>query len=315
MSNPNILITGITGFVGKYLRQHLEKNGNEVSGITQSPNKTEDRIFLADITDLSSLEAVFQKVQPNQIYHLAALASPRDSFAMEEAYRRVNIDGTRNLLTAASTLQVKPRILFVSSAEVYGSPDQDQLPITENHPINPNNPYAQTKVEAESIVQEFIKNNGLDICIARPSNHYGAGQEPNFALPSFAKQIAEIEKGLQKPLLSTGNLAPKRDFTSVKDVVRAYQLIMEKGKAGEAYNICSGGSKSMEHYLEVLRSFSGKDISMEIDPAKLRPSDIMDNRGSHEKLTKATGWNPEVSLEEGLREVYDFYCNKCRFSP
>ncbi|MBF0275105.1 MAG: GDP-mannose 4,6-dehydratase [Nitrospinae bacterium] len=302
------LITGITGFVGNHLKDFLEVRGEyEVYGITSNTSRVRNNIFYANLTDFQALKNILSQIKPDEIYHLGALASPKESFDAPLMYHQVNYLGTLNLYEAIKEVKFSPNILFVSSSEVYGSPSQNDLPLTEKSPIHPESPYAASKAAAEIISQQYNKTEKLNIKIARPFNHFGTGQDEKFVLSSFTRQITEIIKKNTTPVIYTGNLSAKRDFTNVNDVVRAYHSIQISGKTGETYNICTGKSCKIEECLNILRSFADKEIEVKKDKNRLRKSDIEDYFGSYEKLNKITGWKPEISLEKGLKELFNYY--------
>ncbi len=270
------LITGISGFVGPYLKRELEKNGYEVFGIDRTGGTN---VFKCDLLDRKNVDDVIEKVKPDFIFHLAGFSSVKDSWDKPDLCRKINVEGTKNLLDAIAKFNLKPRILIVTSAEVYGRPKK--LPLTERSPLSPESPYAKSRVEQEKLLQNY-KN--LNWVVARSFNHTGPGQPAKFVIPEFAKQLAEIKKGLQKPVIKVGNLEAKRDFSDVRDVVRAYRLLLEKGRKHEIYNVCSGKSYKVEEMLNMMIENVGIDVKVVIDKDKFRPVDIGELRGDCGKL-------------------------------
>lgn len=318
MSNK-ILITGVSGFAGNYLAHELVKSeDNEIFGTylsEKSKTSLSDISFKInlvnlDLMDFKSVTNIIEKIRPDQIYHLAALTSPTQSFKEPSLVMVNNISSQLNLLEAVKNAQLKTRIMIVSSAEVYGKVDPKDLPIDEDTPLKPANPYAVSKLTQDFMGLQYHIAYGLDILRVRPFNHIGSGQTEHFATSAFAKKIAEIEKGINKPILTVGNLDAKRDFTNVKDMIRAYILLMKKGESGSVYNIGSGKSYKMSDILNMLLSFSNSKIKIEVDPNLLRPSDnpelICDNR----KFVSLTGWKPEIDIETTLKEILEYWRGK-----
>lgn len=318
MSNK-ILITGVSGFAGNYLAHELVKSeDNEIFGTylsEKSKTSLSDISFKInlvnlDLMDFKSVTNIIEKIRPDQIYHLAALTSPTQSFKEPSVVMVNNISSQLNLLEVVKNAQLKTRIMIVSSAEVYGKVDPKDLPIDENTPLKPANPYAVSKLTQDFMGLQYHIAYGLDILRVRPFNHIGSGQTEHFATSAFAKKIAEIEKGINKPILTVGNLDAKRDFTNVKDMIRAYILLMKKGESGSVYNIGSGKSYKMSDILNMLLSFSNSKIKIEVDPNLLRPSDnpelICDNR----KFVSLTGWKPEIDIETTLKEILEYWRKK-----
>jgi GDP-4-dehydro-6-deoxy-D-mannose reductase len=259
MKKNTALITGSEGFVGPNLKRELEKNDYEVVGLDFQGNPD----FKCDITDRESLSKVINSVKPNFIFHLAGFSSPSKSFEKPELCFKINVEGTRNLLDISKKIE-GCRVLIVSSGEVYGNPEY--LPIDEKHPLNPNSPYGESRVEQEKIALGYRNN-----IIVRPFNHTGPDQPPIFAIPSFRKQIAEAKNG---GVIYTGNLEVVRDFSDVVDVVHAYRVLLEKGELGEIYNLGSGKGYRLRDVIESLIKDSGKDLRIETDPEKYRKIDL-----------------------------------------
>ncbi len=319
------LITGIAGFVGPYLAEHLLSNKHEVFGVDILKKKIENVIsYQTDILDIEGLFSVINEIRPDYVFHLAAQSSVEKSFSQPEFTKKVNVGGTKNLLDSILSAGIKPAILIVSSAQIYGFPKQ--LPITEQHPLNPQSPYAKSRLEQEKLVLEYSKecNDVLNseglfsimneimpnmrVVIARSFNHTGPGQSTEFVCSDFAKQIVEIEKGLKEPLVKVGNLEAKRDFTDVRDIVKGYLLALEKGETGECYNLCSGKAYSIEEILQMLiKESKCKDIKVEKDPQKTRAGDITVLLGDNSKFCKQTGWKLEIQIEQTLSDILEYW--------
>lgn len=309
---PKALITGINGFAGTHLNNLLLKLGYEVFG-TVKPGKEvhgDSHLFSVDIQDFEGIKSVIEKSQPDSVYHLAALTSPAESFKDPSRTITNNISGQLNVLQAVRQLGMfETNVLVVSSAEVYGAAESKDLPLTENSPLRPLSPYAVSKIAQDFLGYQYYHSQKIKTIIVRPFNNIGPYQNPFFAIPAFAKQIAEIEKGNKEPILKVGNLEAKRDFTDVRDTVRAYELLMNNGSFGEVYNIGSGHSRKIQDILDILLSHSTAHIVVEKDPSLMRPGDIPELRCDYDKLHKATGWKPEVSIEDSLKDTLDYWRN------
>jgi GDP-4-dehydro-6-deoxy-D-mannose reductase len=291
-----VLVTGCKGFVGHWLFAHLEACQDEVIGIDGE----------VDITDPPAIGEAIRAASPEAIYHLAAQASVGTSWENQAATYQVNTTGVANVLEGAASCDRRPRVLLVSSAEVYGRVSTDQLPVPEDHPFAPVSPYAASKAAAEMVGIQAFLGSGLEVIRVRPFNHTGPGQGPAFVVPSLAKQISEaVQSGADS--LVTGNLDARRDLTDVRDVVRAYRCLVELGAPGEVYNVCRGDSVSIREVAERLLKLAGVELPIVVDPARMRPSDIPDLRGDPGRLRAATGWVPEISLEDTLRDVLTYW--------
>jgi GDP-4-dehydro-6-deoxy-D-mannose reductase len=287
-------VTGGHGFVGSWLLRHLADAGDSVA----APDADE-----VDILDLDRLAKALDAARPDAVYHLAGFAHVGQSWDRPDEVFRVNAEGTLNVLEAArlATMPTPPRVLVVSSAEVYGRVGPDALPLTEDAPIRPVSPYAASKAAAEALAVQAFLGRGVPTVIARPFNHTGPGQAPHFVVPAFAARIrAAAAAG---DVLRVGNLTPRRDLTDVRDVVRAYRLLVERGEPGAAYNVCSGGDVAIEDLVRRLLAIAGRDLRLEVDPALLRPADVPVLRGDPGLLMAATGWRPEVPLDQTLADV------------
>ena len=308
---PKALITGINGFVGTHLNNYLLSKGYEVFGTTKPGNEKEkENFFPVDILDYEGIKKVLENISPDHIFHLAALTSPSASFKNPSETVTNNIGGQLNILEAVKELKMmNSRVLVVSSAEVYGQVSERDLPIDEETPLRPTSPYAVSKIAQDFLGLQYKLSQNVDCVRVRPFNHIGPYQSPTFVIPAFAKQIAEIEKGKQEAIMKVGNLEAKKDFTDVRDMVIAYELLMQTGESGEVYNVGSGKSIQISKVLEILLSMSEKHIIVEKDPKLMRPIEIPELVCDYSKLHKATGWKPEIPLEEALQDTLDYWRN------
>jgi GDP-4-dehydro-6-deoxy-D-mannose reductase len=313
MSNAPVLVTGGSGFVGPYLISALERAGKRVVALGSAPELLTGGGFPpaiapewlpVDLNDRPAVEAAIARVRPAETYHLAALSSVADSFQDPVPTYQTNLMGTVYLLDALRRHAPRGRVLLVSSAEVYGGL---RSPLTEDCPFAPANPYAASKAAAEMAAIEVFRAHGLPVIRARAFNHTGPGQSPRFVVSAFAKQIAQIESGRQDPVLGVGNLSARRDFLDVRDVVEAYLALMGSGVPGEAYNVCSGRAVAMQAMLDGLLALAKVGITVETDPALVRPVDVPELVGSPAKLQAATGWTPRIPLEQTLADVLAYW--------
>lgn len=309
-----VLITGAGGFVGKHLINFLEENTDYEIFTTALDEKEaanidleKDHIFMADITDRKKVDEVMEQVKPDQIYHLAAQSSVGLSWRIPAVTLRVNIEGTLNLLESMRAHDLtKSRILLIGSAEEYGKVTKKDLPINETQSVIAGNPYSISKIAQEQLAGIYKDAYGMDICITRAFNHIGVGQRPDFVISDWAHQIVAIENEKQEPKLFVGNIKVKRDFTDVRDIVKAYTQIMEKGVAGEIYNVGSGKSISLEELLKTMISLSKRsDIEVIVDPNKVRATDIEELVADNRKLCDTIGWEKSIPLEDTLRDILE----------
>lgn len=298
-----ILVTGSNGFVGKHLVRELVDSRYDVIGIggTQVPSDQEQSGFKQLILDLTKREDAdkIDFTDVTGVIHLAGMAAVGPSFDDPMLYINTNIGIEVNLFEAALAQKATPRFIIISSGTLY-NPKAEQ-PLTEQSPALPNSPYAVSKLGQEQMA-EYYTSRGFECIIARPFNHIGPGQGPGFIVPDFAQQIIAIEKGEQSEMM-VGNLDAQRDYTDVRDIVRAYRLLVEKGSSGQIYNICSGSPVSGHQILEGLSEAAGIKPEVKQDPSKMRPSDIPVLTGSHEKISNDTGWQPELPLATTLKDV------------
>lgn len=312
-----VLITGVTGFAGQYLAELLlnsagiELHGTHFSAESLSSlNTSSQKIILhrLDLTEEKAVTNLIKEVKPDEIYNLAASTSPSESMKNPSGTLMTNILSELYLLQALKENNLEnTRVLIVTSGDVYGAVSRDDLPVDEQTPHRPVNPYAVSKITQDYLALQYFLAHNLQIIRARPFNHIGPRQQPKFVLPMFVKQIVDIEVGKQEPVMKVGNLKARKDFSDVRDIVRAYVLLMEKGQAGEVYNIGSGKSVSIQEILDILLSLSTKEISIEVDSVLVRPVDIEDIYSDSSKLTALTGWKPEISLSTTLKDTLDYY--------
>ncbi len=304
-----VLITGAGGFVGHHLSAHLGRvqAAARLIGTTLFPSETVhqavDEHRRIDLKEYGQVRNLLESCRPDAIYHLAAQAFVPRSFEDPWETLENNIRAQLNIISACLDLDLQPRILIVSSAEIYGAVDPGQLPLNEDAAIRPTNPYSVSKVAQDMLALQYYLSHDLPIMRARPFNHIGPGQNDRFVAPAFAKQIASIEEGAGDAVIYVGNLEAKRDFTDVRDIVRAYHMIVEEGKPGEAYNVASGLAHSIRHLLDTLLRLSDIEIDVRVDPARLRPVDVPEIRGDSSKLHRDTGWQPKLTFEDTLRDV------------
>lgn len=297
---PSLLIVGNTGFVG----QHALSHWPQATGLTDAAGDT------VDICNKPALLASLASNVPETVLHLAALSFVPDSFKAPEKTYEVNFLGTLRLLEALAESGFRGRFLFVGTGDAYGLVPLDEQPIREGQPLRPRNPYAVSKVAAEALCYQWSQTGPFEVVMARPFNHIGAGQAPTFAISDFARQIAEISAGLRPPVLKVGNIDVTRDFTDVKDVLKAYELLLSKGRNGEVYNVCSGVERSVRSLVERLLELAGVEAEIQNDPTRFRPSDQPRVCGDHAKLSRDTGWQPEVSMDETLLNLYRYWKNE-----
>jgi len=306
-----VLVTGATGFAGRHLCKLLEQSEeNEVFGTTLFDNDVIDessvKVLKCDLLDRAAVKDVIDDIKPDQIFHLAALASVADAWNDIEKVLINNILAQLNLLQAVIELGVKPRILVISTGEVYGAVDKNDVPINENTRLKPNNPYATSKVTQEFLGLQYFASHGIPVIIARSFNHSGPGQKGNFVIPAFASQIVDVEQGRKEPLMHVGNLEAKRDFLDVRDVVIAYKRLIDEGRPGEVYNVCSGKAVKIKDILKKLLNASKVEITVKEDSERMRPSDTPLVVGDNSKLKKATEWEPKIDINKTIEDTLNY---------
>lgn len=290
------LVTGVSGFVGRHLVAHLESMGDEVEGCDREDGSV-------DIGDLDSVRSVVDRARPEVVYHLAGWSDVGGSWRAPVDVFRANAEGTLNVLLVCAEARVD-RVLSVSSADVYGIVDEAELPITEAAPLRPVTPYAASKVAADYLALQAWLGGKLPVLRVRAFNHLGPGQLPKFVAPALAERIArnELDGGTTIPV---GNLTARRDFTDVRDVVRAYRLLVEHGEPGEAYNVCSGRDVSVQELADQLLAMARHPMELQPDPGLERPVDVPVLRGDYGRLHAATGWEPKIALADTLHDLLD----------
>ncbi len=309
------LITGIPGFVGSHLSELLLEKNVEVFGTYLKGESLENLasvkknivLFECNITDFDSLSKLVKKISPDQIYHLAAFSSVGKSFENPLKTFEINVRGTLYLLEILRSIKKKVKILIVSSADIYGKVKRNQLPIKETHSLSPISPYGASKACADLLAYQYFQSYGVLAVRSRSFNHTGPRQRKGFVVPDFASQIAKIDLGLSEPKIKVGNLDAKRDISDVRDVVWAYYLLLQKGKPGDAYNVCSGKAFKIQYLLDYFMKLSRRKIKvLEVKKTK-RPVDIPILLGDNEKIKKELKWNPKISIEQTLEDTFKFW--------
>lgn len=312
--NLKALITGITGFCGSWLAEHLLKQNLEVHGtIRQRSNlenikHIENRINMhyCDLTDASSLRNLLTNNEFDYIFHLGAISYVLYSWENPSATIETNVVGTTNLLEAIRTSKGDPSIQIAASSEEYGLVYPNELPIKETNPLRPLSPYGVSKVAADLLSQQYYRSYGIKTVITRAFNHSGPRRGEVFVTSNFAKQIVEIEKG-REPIMHVGNLNAKRDFSDVRDIVRAYWLATNKCDYGEVYNICSEKARTIQSVLDLLLDMTDKKVEIKQDPSRMRPSDVDVLQGDCSKFKEQTGWKSEIPFEKTMRDLLDYW--------
>lgn len=308
-------ITGIAGFAGSHLADALCAAGWSVAGLV-APGEArnnlrgiDDRLQLveADVADAAAVDAAIVDAAPTCIFHLAAMAFVPDSTADPIATYRVNVEGTLNVLEAARLRAPGTRVVAVSSGDAYGLVYPNELPVGEAQPWRPLNPYAATKAMADMLADGYARQYGLPIVRARPFNHTGPRQSPRFVCADFARQVARIERGAQEPVLRVGLLTPRRDFSDVRDIVRAYAALADPSVPPGPYNIGSGRSVPIREILDQLLQLTAVDIRVEEEPNRVRPVEVLEVRAATDRLHAATGWTPRVPLQQTLLDTLAYW--------
>jgi GDP-4-dehydro-6-deoxy-D-mannose reductase len=291
------LITGGRGFVGQWLASHLLELGDDVTVIDLE----------VDVTDPAAVLPALRQAAPDAIYHLAAMTHVGKSWDEPLRVLQVNVLGTAVVLAAARECGTDPTVLVTSSAEVYGAvTDPSRLPLGEDAPTAPLTPYAASKLAAEALVDQAVRGHGQRAITVRPFNHIGPGQTPNFAVPALARRIVEAERKGTGSIV-VGNLSARRDFTDVRDVVRAYRMLVETGEPGTVYNVCSGHDVAIQEIADELLRLAGASLTLEVDPALVRPVEVPVLRGDPTRLQSATSWKPEIALGQTLADVLEYW--------
>jgi len=312
-----VLITGITGFAGSHLAEYLlaKKKDVEIHGIQRWRSDIEnieqfkDKVVLheCDIKDYHSVKGALTKIMPDKIFHLAAQSFVPTSWHAPAETITTNIIGELNFFEAVRELKINPWIQIACSSEEYGMVYENEVPIKETNPLRPLSPYGVSKVGQDLLGYQYHESYGLNIVRTRAFNHEGPRRGEVFVTSNFAKQLAEIEKKKKPPILYVGNLDARRDYTDVRDVVRAYWLATEKCVAGEVYNICSGRDWKIKDMLDYLLKLSKVKVEVKQDPSRMRPSDVQILLGDNTKFTKQTGWKPEIPFEKTLEDLLNYW--------
>lgn len=315
----NALITGIASFAGSHLAEYLLSTGfYEVYGLIRHRTKTDyiDHInhklhlIQGDVLDAHSMDVLIEESKPDYIFHLAGQSFVPQSYVTPSSTFETNAIGTINLLEAIKKYAPEAKVQIACSSEEYGLVKENELPIKETNPIRPLSPYATSKAAQDNTGYQYFMSYGMNIVRTRAFNHTGPRRGNVFVSSTFAQQIARIEKGLQKPVIEIGNLEAKRDFTDVRDVVKAYELSILAGEPGEAYNICSGKTIKISDILERLLSMSNinqKSLELKKDPKRMRPSDVPVLQGDYRKFKKRTGWEPKIPFDQTLEDLLNFW--------
>lgn len=305
------LIIGASGFVGPYLAAQLSgEPGMEVYATKLPQGELDDiqaEVCNLDIMNKEEIVDLLYKIRPDYIFHLAAQSSVAVSWKNPGLTIDVNIKGSVNVLDAVRELYYKPRVLLIGSGEEYGHIRPGETPISEDNHLRPGNLYAATKVCQNMIAKIYTTAYDMELIMVRAFNHIGPKQAPIFVVSDFCKQVVEIEKGVREPVMMVGNLKAMRDFTDVRDVVRAYALLVEHGKAGETYNVGSGHAVSIQDVLDLIISQSSAEVEVKVDPNKIRPVDVPIIEADTTKLREATGWERKIPLEQTIRETMDYW--------
>jgi GDP-4-dehydro-6-deoxy-D-mannose reductase len=308
------LITGAGGFVGGHLCSYLLSETDwDLTGTIFDPSAAQGaesarlRLTTADLRDSSTVTSLLEETDPDIVFHLAAQSSVPTSFSDPWETLENNLRSQLNLLEAVRKSGRDVTFLVIGSNEEYGPPRPEELPQTEQSPLRPNNPYAVSKVGQDFMGLQYHLTYDLPVVRVRPFNHTGPGQSTRFVAPAFASQIARIEAGLQDPVMRVGNLSSSRDFTDVRDIVRAYHLAVTEGEPGEVYNLASEEPHSIQTLLETLLAFSDVDIQVQKDPERYRPADVPVVYGSAGKFRTRTGWEPRIPFEETLRDTLAYW--------
>ena len=333
-----VLVTGITGFAGSHMADFLlEKPDVEIFGIYRRRSRLEHldelesklhmvepgvasidtieeafapgkiNLIDCDLLDAFSTHKLIGAVRPDRIFHLAAQSHVPTSWNSPAATLMDNIMGQLNLFEAVRAAGIDPLIQIAGSSEEYGMVYPDEVPMKESNPLRPLSPYAVSKVAQEMLAYQYYQSYGVKSIVSRGFNHSGPRRGENFVDSSFARQIAIIEKGQHEPVIYVGDLSSKRDFTDVRDMVRAYWLLLEKGKPGDVYNIGSGSTRTMRDVLNILLGMSKVEVEVRVDPTRLRPSDVMILWADSTKFMEATGWEPTIPYEQTLKDLLDYW--------
>jgi len=315
MKKKIAFITGITGFAGSHLAELLLKKGYKVYGLCRWRSRTENiekiknklHLIEGDLLDSHSLQKAMIDIRPELVFHLAAQSFVPASWTSPAVTLEINVVGPCNLFEAIRAAKIDPVIQIACSSEEYGLVKPEEVPIKETNPLRPLSPYGVSKLAMDYLGYQYFKSYGIKIVRTRGFNHTGPRRGEVFAESSFAKQIAEIEKGKKEPVILVGNLEAKRDYTDVRDMVNGYFLAATKGKPGEVYNICSGKAVKISEVLEILLKMSKVKTKIVQDPARMRPSDVPILQGDYSKFKRRTGWEPKIPLQKTLKDLLNYW--------
>ncbi len=315
MEGKRVLITGISGFVGSHLAEFFLERGLDVYGTIRWRSKLDNikhiqdkvRLIETDIKDAHSMQKTIDEVEPDYVFHLAAQSFVPTSWKAPSETVSANILGTVNLFEAIRNSNSDPRIQVAGSSEEYGMVFPDEIPIKETNPLRPMSPYAVSKVATDLFGYQYHQSYGLKIVRTRAFNHTGPRRGEPFVTSNFAKQVAEIEKGLKEPVIHVGNLNAQRDFTDVRDIVNAYWLSVHKCKFGEVYNICSGVAREIQSVFDILQGMVDVQIEVKQDPDRMRPSDVEILKCDCSKFRERTGWVPEIAFKDTMKDLLDYW--------
>lgn len=312
-----VLITGITGFAGSHLAEYILANHPDVPvfGFARWRSRMDNIVHIqdkvelheADIKDVISLKKALADIKPDRIFHLAAQSFVPASWKLPAETFAINAIGQINLFEALLSLKLNPKIHIAGSSEEYGHVNPDEVPMKETNPLRPLSPYAVSKVAQDLLAYQYFKSYGMKTVRTRGFNHTGPRRGDVFVTSNFAKQIAEIEKRKKEPVIHVGNLEAKRDFTDVRDIVRAYWLATEKGVDGEVYNVGTGKAMAMKEMLDILLSLSKAKVKIKVDPERLRPSDVPILQSDCSKFVRLTGWKPQIPLEQTFKDLLNYW--------
>jgi GDP-4-dehydro-6-deoxy-D-mannose reductase len=308
------LITGVGGFAGRHLLRHLQTEGDEIFGLGRANDvaslETPLELARADLADRAAVEAFVRQTRPDAVYHLAAQSSPSESLSDPWATISNNLLAQVNLFEALLAAELNPRVLVVGSSDEYGPVRPDEVPTSEDVPLRPTTPYALSKVGQDMMGYQYFAQHDLPVVRVRPFNHTGPGHDTRFVMPSFACQLAEIEAGLREPVLRVGNLNVARDFTDVRDVVRAYRLALLAGVPGDVYNLGRGRSIRISDTVDELVSMCRVPVQITVDPALLRAAEVPRQEADIRKFVALTGWEPRISWHTTLADTLEYWRTK-----
>jgi GDP-4-dehydro-6-deoxy-D-mannose reductase len=310
-----IVVTGAAGFVGAhFVAWARATDASRVFALVRHPLSSADcavlrlpssQVFVGDLIDPSFVDAAIDEIRPDRVVHLAAQSSVPASWQDPARTLTNNVLAELNVLEASARHVPAARVLVVGSSEEYGSAQPTDLPLTEEAPLRPESPYAVSKIAQDFLGLQYFLGRHLDVVRVRPFNLIGPGQSDRFAIPSFARQIAEAEAGRRPPVIEVGNLSARRDFTDVRDAVRAYAMVLERGRAGEVYNVGGGCVRSIGDLLNSLCQLARRPLEVKVDPSRFRPVDAPAIESDNRKIREEVGWHPRIPIDQSLRDVLD----------